>query len=215
MTVKLIIFDLDGTLIDSLADITTSVNHALKPFGYKKMTPEVVKRHVGGGISNAISGMLRKEDQGLLDEAVKGFVDYYSAHIADATTVYPGVEETLARLSGIKKGVISNKREALVKKVLAELGMAHHFELIYGSDSAGEKKPSPMPILKMLDALEISPEEAMMVGDSEMDIGAGRAAGVMTVGVTYGYREKTALREADYMIDGINALPLIIEAFRS
>ena len=215
MSIKLVIFDLDGTLVDSLADITTSVNYAIRPLGYEKLTPEEIKRHVGSGITRAILGILKDGDKGLLEDVVDRFVEYYSDHIADETTIYPGVSDVLTRLDGIKKGVISNKRELLVKRALHELGLAHHFDIIYGSDSAEDKKPSPAPINKMLASLGVSPAEALIVGDSDVDIGAGRAAGIKTVGVTYGYRSRESLNGADALIDHMADLPGLIETFNS
>lgn len=208
---KLIIFDLDGTLVNSIKDITNSLNYAIKPYGIEKKTAEDVAALVGEGITRVIERVLGDEKIRHRDDVVKRFLEFYSEHIVDNTFAYPGVRETLERLNGYKKAVISNKREALSVKVLESLGLIRFFDLVLGSDSVNEKKPSPVPVLHVLSTLGFTQEDAIMVGDSDLDIAAGKGAGVKTVAVTYGYRDRAFLKDADYIIDEIKDLPSIVK----
>ncbi|MDO8446489.1 MAG: HAD-IA family hydrolase [Deltaproteobacteria bacterium] len=212
MPIKLVIFDLDGTLVNSITDITNSLNYATEPFGLYPKTVEEVAALVGEGITKVIERVLGDERLQYRDDVVKRFLAFYSEHIVDNTFPYPGVKETLERLSGLKKAVISNKREALSIKVLEALDLLRFFDLVIGSDSTNEKKPSPVPVLHVISTMGLTPEDSIMVGDSDLDIAAGKSAGVKTVGVTYGYRDRAFLTDADYIIDEIKDLPLIIQS---
>ncbi|MBI3593078.1 MAG: HAD-IA family hydrolase [Nitrospirae bacterium] len=211
MPVKLIIFDLDGTLVDSSIDITNAINHALEPYNVPTVTVQGTITLVGEGITRLIEKLIEKEGISAdRDSLVKRFLDHYSAHLVDNTTVYPGVAETLAELNGYKKAVISNKREALSAETLEKLGLAQYLDLIVGSDTTPERKPSPVPILHVLSKLDIKPEDAVIVGDSNFDIEAGRAAGIKTIAVTYGYRLREILQGADFIIDRMPELTDIL-----
>jgi phosphoglycolate phosphatase len=139
------------------------------------------------------------------------FMDYYSAHLVDFTKPYAGVPETLSALHLYTKAVISNKREALSKRVLQELGLSRYFEVVLGSDSVAEKKPSPEPVLKAMEMLSCSASETVIVGDSTYDIEAGKAAGIRTIAVSYGYRDACLLQQADRIIAHIAELPRVLE----
>ncbi|HLB05489.1 MAG TPA: HAD-IA family hydrolase [Thermodesulfobacteriota bacterium] len=215
MPIKLIIFDLDGTLVNSIADITNSLNYATEPYGFAPKTPEEVAALVGEGITKVIERVLGDERLLLRDEVVRRFLEFYSEHIIDNTSLYPGVRETLNRLNGFKKAIISNKREALSIKVLEGLDLLRFFDLVIGSDSTSEKKPSPVPVLHVLSTLGLGPEDAIMVGDSELDIEAGKRAGVKTVGVTYGYRKRIFLKDADFIINEFEDLLSIVQGMLS
>lgn len=210
MPLKLILFDLDGTLVDSSVDITNALNYALGPYNFAPLTKEEVIKLVGEGVTRLIEKLVGNMDISVVDDVKDRFLEHYNLHIVDHTREYPGVRETLEALSAYKKAIISNKREALSIKTLEGLGLAGYFDLVIGSDTTPEKKPSPAPILWALSKLAISPEEAVMVGDSNFDVDAGKAAGVTTIAVTYGYRPLEAIRHADYLIDRMdNILPLL------
>lgn len=211
MPIKLVIFDLDGTLVNSITDITNSLNYATEPYGLPPKTSEEVSALVGEGITKVIERVLGDERLQYRDDVVKRFLEFYSEHIVDNTFPYPGVRETLERLNGLKKAVISNKREALSVKVLEALDLIRFFDLVIGSDSTTEKKPSPVPVLHVISTMGLTQEDSIMVGDSDLDIAAGKNAGIKTVGVTYGYRKREFLKDADYVIDEIKDLPLIIQ----
>ncbi len=205
--VELIIFDLDGTLVDSSVDITNALNFAIEPFHLGKMTVEKTIGMVGEGLTRLVEKMLGEEMAGLKKDVLDRFLSYYSVHLCDFTRPYPGVRETLEGLGGYRKAVISNKRENLSRRLLEELGLALYFDIIFGSDSAGEKKPSPKPLLRVLEMLAVRPEAAVIVGDSDYDIQAGKAAGVRTIAVSYGFRDAALLQGADAVIGDIRELP--------
>lgn len=207
---RLILFDLDGTLVDTVQDVSDALNYALKPYDIKSLTVRDTMEMVGEGISRLIEKALPAEKRHLKDDVIKRFLEYYSGHLTDKSREYPHVKETLENLTGFKKAVISNKREDLSKRLLEELGLAVYFDLIIGSDTAGERKPSAIPVLYIISKLGVSPEESIIVGDSNYDIEAGKKAVIKTIAVTYGYRPREFLTGADYIIDDIRELvPLL------
>lgn len=215
MTTKLIIFDLDGTLIDSSRDITEAINYAIIPYGLSPLTTKDTIKLVGEGISRLIEKLLSNtvfhDNDDVRKVVMERFLEYYSSHLLDYTRDYPGVRKTLEELKNYKKAIISNKREALSRRIIEGLGLDIFFDMIIGSDSTPEKKPSPLPILKVLNEFGLKPDEAIMVGDSNLDIEAGKAAGIKTVSVTYGYRPYDMIKDADYVIDRIEELPGVIQ----
>ena len=206
MKIKLVIFDLDGTLVNSIADITNALNYAIEPYGFEQLTIERTTSLVGEGVTRLIEKLVGQKAADLKDVVLKRFLEYYSEHLTDFTVPYPGVRETLEMLVNYRKAVISNKREDLSKHLLETLELSGYFDIIWGSDSVSEKKPSPAPVLEMLKKLSCGPDEAVMVGDSNYDIEAGRAAGVSTVAVSYGYRHISLLKDADFIIDNMKEL---------
>jgi phosphoglycolate phosphatase len=215
MPVKLIIFDLDGTLVDTSMDITNALNYALQAYGFKKFTVEETVQMIGEGITRLIEKVLGQEKLQLKDEVIRKFLDYYSEHLIDYSNVYPHVRETMEKLNGYKKAVISNKREYLSEKLLEKLDLLRYFDLIVGSDTTPERKPSAIPVIHVFTKLGVQPHETIMVGDSNYDIEAGKKAGVKTIGVTYGYREKQYLVNADFLIDSFEYLLSILDIHSS
>jgi len=197
--IKTLIFDLDGTLVDTSQDITEAINYAIEPYGLNHITVEETIGLVGEGITRLIEKVLKDKIQ-CRDEAIKRFLGYYSRNLTRHSMPYEGVKETLEGLGRYRKVVVSNKREALSRRLLEELCLDVYFDYILGSDSTSEKKPSPVPILKALELTIATPEEALMIGDSNLDIQAGHSAGVKTVAVLYGYRSYEMLKDADYFI---------------
>ena len=210
MPVKLILFDLDGTLVDTKQDITNALNCALKQYGIQELTVQDTVKMVGEGITRLIEKVLGDEKPGMRDEIIRRFVEYYSEHLADYSREYPYVRETLEQLSLYKKAVISNKRESLSEELLNKLDLLKYFDLIVGSDTTSERKPSPVPVQYVLGKLDIQQDESILVGDSNYDIESGKRAGIRTVAVTYGYRERKYLQDADYMIESLKDLPGLI-----
>ena len=220
---KLLIFDLDGTLTNTAQDIADAINYALKPFGQKTYSVEETKAMVGSGITKLLESLLPStpliRDGGALsakETVTNRFIEYYTEHLLDNTKVYSHVRETLSKLDNYKKVVVSNKRESFSKSILEGLGILKFFDIVFGSDSVPEKKPSPVPILKLLKRYNVTCDEAVIIGDSNYDIEAGRAAGIKTIAVTYGFRSREALKDADVIIDNfdelLNILPKINES---
>jgi phosphoglycolate phosphatase len=206
--IKLIIFDIDGTLVDSSIDITNALNYATEPYNLEKLTVKKTISMVGEGLTRLVEKLLGEDRSEILPEVMDRFLDYYSEHLTDFTLPYPGVRETLEELRNYKKAVISNKREFLTRRLLEKLELLKYFDIVMGSDSIGEKKPSPKPVIHVLKMLSLKPEEAIIIGDSNYDIDAGKAAGVTTMAVSYGFRDVRLLKEADYIIDNIKELLL-------
>ncbi len=200
--VKLIIFDLDGTLINSLEDLTDATNYMLTEMGRKKLSAEYVKKLVGQGARRLVERALPDASLNDVDRALNIFLDYNDRHIVEKTRLYHGVKETLVWLrdQGFRLAVISNKNEALCQKVTHILGVSTFFEAIIGADSLAFRKPSPEPVLKLLRDFRVTAVETAIVGDSINDVEAGKAAGVVTIGCTYGYGELSELSNSDYCV---------------
>lgn len=207
---KLLIFDLDGTLADTGRDITEALNYALGPFGVKTYSIEETKSMVGSGISKLLASLLPVNDEEKRQLVTDRFISYYSEHVVDYTAVYPHVKETLTKLDGYKKAVVSNKREALSKEVLGGIGILQHFDVVWGSDSVRAIKPSPLPIIDLMEMFNTLPEETAIIGDSNYDVEAGKAAGIKTIAVTYGFRSRDVLKDADFIIDRFDDLLKVI-----
>jgi phosphoglycolate phosphatase len=215
MPINLILFDLDGTLVDTIKDITQALNYALDSLNLGKITVEDTTKLVGEGLTRLIEKTLGDERMHLKDIVSKNFLKYYHEHLVDYSNAYPRVRETLEILGNYKKAVISNKREYLSIKLLEQLDLLKFFELVVGSDTTTEKKPSALPVLYVLTKLKIKPEESLMVGDSNYDIEAAARARVRTVAVSYGYGEKQYLSAADYIIERFSDLPAVLDIISS
>lgn len=193
---KVIIFDLDGTLINSAPDLALAVNHMLKTFKHEIFTEDTIDGWVGNGalvlVQRALSGdrMIDKTlDTELVDDALKVFLDFYAQNLCNATVAYENVAETLDALKGkgYRLTIVTNKPFAFVDPILKGLGLEGLFEFILGGDSLEEKKPSPIPLLHVCKTLDIDVKACVMVGDSKNDILAANACAMQSVGVTYGY----------------------------
>jgi phosphoglycolate phosphatase len=195
-SINLVVFDLDGTLVDSLPDLAVAANHALRRLGLPEYPLEVHQKMIGGGEKNYVRRLLGDEYQHLFPQALELYLEHYSRHLGDRTRVYPGVAETLARLSSMKMTVLSNKREDLCRGVVQNMGLAGFFQAVRGGDSYGVLKPSPEGLGALIRELEEDPTRALMVGDKPEDILTGRGAGVYTAAVTYGYGDLSAINAA-------------------
>ncbi len=216
MSLELIIFDLDGTIVDTCDDITKAINHCLRKHKISEFTRNEVKSLIGEGVRKFIEKVLEKRNlsRDFLFPLLDCFVSYYSEHIADHSKPYPGVIETLEKLNGIKKAIISNKLTELTVKTLEATRLKKYFDFIAGNDYFPEQKPSALPILKTMEYFQAMKERTIIVGDSNIDIEAGKAAGIKTIAVTYGYRQKELLRNADFMIDKFEDLLKLIKEIK-
>jgi phosphoglycolate phosphatase len=213
MPIRLILFDLDGTLIDSVGDIAAAANHALAPLGVRPVDRAETRDLVGEGPARLIEKLLLTRGLALdADPLVKKTVEYYSSHLAVHTVPYPGVVEALTSLGAYRKAVVSNKPGALTDGVLRELELSPYFDEVLGSDALPERKPSPTPILHLMEHFHSAPAETVIVGDSPIDVTAGRAAGIWTVAVTYGYGKSGFERDAHFVIDRIGDLAALLKS---
>jgi len=209
-SIKLVIFDLDGTLIDSRLDLVHSVNAALRHIGRPELPDDVIASYVGDGapilIQRALGGEAVPDD--LVRQGLQFFLSYYREHKLDHTTVYDGVKEALAALQRASNGtprkmaVLSNKPVIPSRAIVEALGLGSFFVQIYGGNSFATKKPDPEGARKLLEEMRVRPEETVIVGDSHVDIETGRNAGLWTLGVTYGFAPHTLEpAEPDVLLD--------------
>lgn len=194
--VDAIFFDLDGTLADTREDIARSLNHALGRLGRPPLPLERVKRIIGDGFRTLLERALDTTDPGPVEEGLAVFAPHYLEHCADHTILYPGVRETLERLSSKKLAVVTNKPQAHTRAILKVLAVNDFFREILAGDSLPVRKPKPEPLLEAARRLGVEPGRTLMVGDSPGDIQAGKAAGSLTCGVTFGYRAAEEIKAA-------------------
>ncbi|WP_107688269.1 phosphoglycolate phosphatase [Neisseria wadsworthii] len=216
-------FDLDGTLCDSIPDLTSAANATRQHMGLPTLPDKVVESYVGDGIAKLVHRILtetREEEapQSQWEEAFAFFMQYYREHLSDFTRAYPETEAGLGLLKslGIPLAVITNKNELLAVELLKQLKLADYFSLILGGDSLSEKKPNPLPLQHAAEVLGVDVKNMLMVGDSHNDILAAKAAGCMSVGVSFGYGNmaelsKKSSTKPDWVI---NSLPEIYENLR-
>jgi phosphoglycolate phosphatase len=214
MSITTVLFDLDGTLVDSLEDLTDAVNHVRTSFSLPLLTVSGVCEMVGKGAANLIQQVLPSSSNQERERALQLFIDFNTEHIVDKSFFYPGVVEMLTQLhaAGITMAVISNKHESLSRLILHALGIHDLFDNISGGDTFSEKKPSPLPLLSVMELLGSSPEQSCMVGDSINDIEAGNAAGITTIGCRWGYGTAEELYSATHLADSVSELVTILES---
>ena len=198
-----VLFDLDGTLVDSSYDLMSAVNAMLTELGLPTRTHAEVLAFVGDGARDLVSRALPVDRRDLVAPALARFGELYRRGLLDATRPYPGIPEVLARLEPLALAVASNKPEEFVRKILDGLGLAAHFRCMVGGDSLPVRKPDPAVLLAVLARLGVSPAQALQVGDGVQDIQAAQRAGLASCGVAWGYRAGAVLLEAgaDVVID--------------
>jgi len=219
--VAAVLFDLDGTLLDTLPDIARALNRALNDEGFAALPLEEVLAGVGRGAAVLVERMTagRAVDETTRARILDGFFRHYEAlhHAADAAVrPFEGVRECLDRLRerGDRLAVVTNKRRDLALRSLEDGGVLDAFELVVGGDTCTERKPHPEPLLHALRTLGVSAQAAVMVGDSSNDVDAARAAGVPVVVVPYGYNggEDPRTLQADAHVSGLAELPALLAA---
>lgn len=196
----LIIFDLDGTIIDSSEDIAWATNRTLARMGYKKLPVDRIKENIGWGVKSLLEKLMPDETPESIEAARKVFLEFYGTHLVVSTYLYPGVEETVGYFQGLgkKMAVVTNKPVKLAEEILEELKLMKYFMMVLGGDSLSNRKPHPEPVEKVMEAASVPPERTVLMGDSPMDCEAGKRAGVFTIGVTYGFRSRAELALAGF-----------------
>ena len=195
-SIKLVIFDLDGTLIDSRLDLIHSVNAMLRHVKHSELPGEVVASYVGDGAPMLVRRALGDpDDEQFFKQALEFFLSYYREHKLDHTLVYDGIPEALRQIqsngSQRKMAVLSNKPVNPSRAIVEALGLAGFFVNIYGGNSFETKKPDPLGVQTLLRETGTLPEHALIIGDSSIDVLTGRNAGIATCGVTYGFAPHT------------------------
>ena len=206
---RAICFDLDGTLVDSVADLTVACNLMLAERGLAPLREETVRGYIGDGARMLVARAL-SESPAEVDGALLRFRDFYAEHLLDHTSTYPGVEATLAILHerGIRMGVVSNKPHEFSATVVEGLRLKKYFDSIVGARRGVAVKPAPDLLRLALSQLRVDASQAWMVGDSKNDIGAARAAGCVTIALSYGIGRLDDLRAAnpDILLDSFAEL---------
>jgi len=208
----LLIFDLDGTLVDSKKDLTSSVNYVRSTFGLSALTEDQIAGFIGDGAQMLIRRALGMQaSEADVQSGVQLFLSYYREHMLDASVLYPGVDETLKRLSDCRLAVLTNKPIRFSRTMLEGLGILGHFAAVYGGNSFEKKKPDPIGVFQILQDTQAQLEDTWMIGDSSVDVLTGRNAGVRTCGVSWGYAVETfAHTPPDFLIHRFGELePLV------
>jgi phosphoglycolate phosphatase len=206
--VRVLIFDLDGTLIDSKLDLVLAVNATLEYMGRPRMPNEDVGKYVGGGAALLVRRVL---GEGATDEeadtGLEHFLSYYRAHMLDNTVTYPGVREALELLKDHPMAVLTNKPVRFSEGILNGLGLSHYFRYVYGGNSFESKKPDPFGMSVLLRDFAVTPRQAVLVGDSDVDVKTARNAGAWACGVSYGFGlESLRACPPDMMVDSLEHL---------
>ena len=210
---SLILYDLDGTLVDSVPDLAIAVDHMLQDLNLPIVGENKTRLWVGNGIPSLVRRALADDmagdmpgvvDDTIFDKALESFKKHYDREVGLHSHLYPGVADFLQAMfdRGIKQAVVTNKSEFFTDKLLKMMGIEQHFELFLGGDSLDEKKPHPMPLLHAIKHFDATQQTTLMIGDSKNDIKAARAAGVSVIGLPYGYNhgEPIETSEPDLVI---------------
>lgn len=211
--VRALIFDLDGTLIDSKLDLIHSVNAMLRELNRPELESETISGYIGHGapklVARAMGGTATEEE---LKHALQFFLGYYEDHKMDTTCAYPGVAETLERLGHLPMAVLTNKPARISVRILGALGLEKYFRVIYGGNSFESKKPDPFGAATILREFGVTPREGMIVGDSEVDVQTARSAGTLAAAVNYGFGvHDRAAHPADIYLERFTELAEIFD----
>ncbi len=212
-----VVWDLDGTLVDSAADIAAALNRLLTEEGLPELDDERIRDMIGEGVPTLIRRGLAAHDvtadEERLGRLVRRFLVIYSESATRRTRLFPGVRDVLATLSGagIRQAVCTNKPEAITRQVLDDLGIASHFDVVIGGDTLPRNKPDPLPLRTTLQRLGVSAEQSLMVGDSAIDVLTAHGAGVDVAFVTFGYGPGPSKpQQADFLVDDVAEIPALV-----
>ena len=208
------LFDLDGTLVDSAPDIGAALNYSLQQASLPVVSLDLVRHWIGHGsrtlVRQALLHLQMQPENRLIDQLLGPFLSYYVEHIADHSQLYPNTTATLLELKqrGARLAIVTNKLTELSLPLLTALDLKTHFDLIVCGDTTAKPKPAPDPIQHVLDLFKVGPEQALMIGDSDADIGAARAARVDVVCLRDGYNHgvDVASLNPDKVVDSIKEL---------
>jgi len=205
---ELLIFDLDGTLVDTRRDLANAVNYALRQLGRNELGLKTLTSYVGDGLRKLLERALDDPSDSELESARQHFRHFYKEHVADFSQLYPGMLEALENFNDKKKAVLTNKPQEFTDALLQRLEICKYFEFVIGGQPNLKLKPDPDGALKILAHLAAPPSRTIIIGDGENDILAGKAAGIITCAATYGFRpaEKLLALAPDFVVDEPMAL---------
>jgi phosphoglycolate phosphatase len=208
--VRALVFDLDGTLIDSKLDLALSIDATLKQMGRASLPHETIYGYVGNGAAVLVRRALGDSvTDAEAEEGHRFFLSYYREHMLDNTVTYPGVREALDLLQKHPMAVLTNKPVRFSERILVGLGISRYFRYVYGGNSFETKKPDPEGMNILLRDFGLAPREAMIVGDSDVDVRTARNSGTWACGVSYGLGlESMRAHPPDLMLDNLADLPV-------
>lgn len=192
--IDLLIFDFDGTLVNTLQDIANALNYSLMRLGKAELPVDKIKQYVGEGFRKFLERAISTPTDNEVEQGLAFFRGYYAEHICDFADTYSGIPEILQHFASKKKAVLTNKPEDFAVPILQRLHLKDFFDEIVGSKPGFKHKPEPDEILQIIERLNASPRKTVIIGDSEGDIIAGKAAGIYTCAVHYGFRSAETLR---------------------
>ena len=216
---EMVLFDLDGTLVDTVPDLAYSVDMMLQELGMPTSGEEKVRRWVGNGIERLVMRALTdsiddQPERELYEKAFPIFLNLYTENACQRSRFYEGVEEGLSYLkeNNYKLGCVTNKRGQFTDPLLKKLGIYDDFGIVISGDLLPQKKPNPMPLLHAADYFSVSPDVSLMIGDSKNDVGAARAAGFQVLCVSYGYNLGEDIRDSkpDAVVDSFAEIPRLL-----
>ncbi|MBI3333714.1 MAG: HAD-IA family hydrolase [Candidatus Omnitrophica bacterium] len=196
MTKRLIVYDLDGTLVDTREDIAQSANHMLGRMGLAPLSVQEISGFVGDGVVSLVQGCLRSQDPQRVEEGVRIYRAYYGSHFLDRSRLYPGARELLDHFNEKKQAVITNKPNPFSLDILKGLGVAGYFAEVIAGSVDYPAKPHPAALLAVMARSGAEPPQTLLIGDSPIDIELGRGAGVETVALTHGFGRRQEIEAA-------------------
>ncbi len=215
-TPELVLLDLDGTLVDSIPDLANAVNKTLLELSIDERELDSIRNWVGNGVDKLLHRALTNDINGeaeatLFDDAFEKFMTIYNENMCATSTCYPGVREGIDFLKekNMTLGCVTNKNEQFVGPILEKLGLMNEMSIIIGGDTLPKKKPHPLPLLHAASTFSMDPAQSLMIGDSESDVKAARAAGFQIVCVSYGYNHGNDIHDTnpDAVVDSLADLP--------
>ncbi len=211
--IELVVFDLDGTLVDSKTDLALSVNAMREQMGLEPLPLDEIASYVGHGVTMLIRRALGEQaTEEKVESALAFFLEYYRDHMLDNTGLYSGVQEALDLLRSRKLAVLTNKPVNFSREMLTRLGLASRFLYVYGGNSFPQKKPDPVGLFKLMQDLKVPPERSIIVGDSDTDVLTGRNASAWTCGVTYGFGAPSLEAAVpDLLVNDLRELPALLD----
>ena len=205
---RLIVYDLDGTLVDTLGDITEAANHMLRQLARAEVPAAEIRRAIGGGVQELVKRCLNTEDARAIEDGVGVFRAYYRSHLVERSRLYPGARAMLDHFKGRRQAVLTNKPASLSLEILRALSVGEYFCEVIGGESSFPKKPHPAALRALMEHAGVTPDDTLLIGDSPIDVSTGRNAGVLTIVVTHGFSDEAELREAspDALVSHFNGL---------
>lgn len=217
---KMVLIDVDGTLVDSAPDLAWCVDEMMRQLDLPERGEPSVRHWVGNGVPRLVERALMNQlegqpDKALFDRAYPIFLDLYAENTSRLSRLYPGVDEGLSYLQaeGYRLGCVTNKAAQFTLPLLKDLGIHDLFEIVISGDTLAKKKPDPLPLLHAAEQLGVTAEQSLMLGDSQSDVKAARAAGFRIVCMSYGYNHGEDIRDydPDAVIDSMSELKTLFE----